>query len=110
DVGRITQMTLDPNRPTASKVAISYDDATNGTKKFAIQSGTGYSIQTVDNTTPTGGGYTSLVYEPFTHGDGTYHAAISYYDSTNSALKYARYAGGGSWASSTVISTGVQRL
>ena len=35
---------------------------------------------------------------------------MSYYDSTNSALKYARYAGGGSWASSTVISTGVQGL
>jgi hypothetical protein len=110
DVGRIAQMTLDPNRPTASKVAIAYDDASHGTKKFAIQSGTGYSIQTVDNTTPAGGGYTSLCYEPFKDGDGTYHAAMSYYDSTNSALKYARYAGGGSWANSTVISTGVQGL
>jgi hypothetical protein len=110
DVGRITQITLDPNRPTASKVAISYDDATTGFKKFAIQSGAGWSIQTVDTTTPTGGGYTSLVYEPFKDADGTYHPAMSYYDSSNSALKYARLSTGTTWINTTVISTGVQGL
>jgi hypothetical protein len=109
DVGRITQMTLDPNRPTASKVAIAYDDATHGTKKFAIQAGTGYTIQTVDNTTPAGGGYTSLTYEPYKDTDGNYHPAMTYYDSSNSALKFARY-NGTAWDNITVVSTGAVGL
>ena len=110
DVGRITSMTLDPNRPTASKVAIAYDDATTGGKKFAIQSGSGWSIQSVDTSTPNGGGYTSLSYEPYKDTDGTYHPTMSYYDSSNSALKFARLTTGTTWAASTLISTGVQGL
>jgi hypothetical protein len=100
---------LDPNRTDSSKIAIAYDDSANGTKKFAIQSGTGYAMSTVDNTTPTGGGYTSLAFEPYKDGD-KYHPVMSYYDSTNSALKFARQNNDGSWAASTVISQGVQGL
>jgi hypothetical protein len=109
DVGRSASMTLDPNRPTTSKLAIAYD-AVGGMKKFAIQSGTGWAFQTVDNTTPTGGGSTSMAWEPYKDTDGQYHAAMSYYDSTNSALKFARQGPGGVWTAITVISQGVQGL
>jgi hypothetical protein len=109
DVGRCTSMILDPNRPTASKIAIAYDDSNGGTKKFAIQSGTGYAITTVDNTTPTGGGYTSLAYEPYLDTDNVYHPVMSYYDSFNSALKFARQSAG-VWTATTVVSQGVQGL
>lgn len=109
DVGRCTSMMLDPNRPTASKIAIAYDDSNGGTKKFAIQSGTGYAITTVDNTTPTGGGYTSLAAEPY-QDSGSYHFVMSYYDSSNSALKFARRNNDATWGASTVIATGVQGL
>jgi hypothetical protein len=43
-------------------VSIAYDDSNTGTKKYAIQKAVGWSIQTVDDATPDGGGYTSLVY------------------------------------------------
>ena len=35
---------------------------------------------------------------------------MSYYDSTNSALKFARQGVGGAWTTSTVISSGAQGL
>jgi hypothetical protein len=110
DVGRCTSMILDPNRPTASKIAIAYDDSNTGAKKFAIQQGAGWTITTVDNTTPMGGGYTSLAYEPFKAEGDVYHPAISYYDSSNSALKFARQGGNGAWDATTVISQGTQGL
>ena len=93
DVGRCVSASLDPNRPDASKIAIAYDDSTNDAKKYAIQSGFGYAITTVDNTTLNGGGYTSLAFEPTVAGDGRYHPAMSYYDSYTTALKFARQNG-----------------
>ncbi|HYO09225.1 MAG TPA: alginate lyase family protein [Tepidisphaeraceae bacterium] len=106
DVGRCTSMTLNPNDPDGSSVAIAYDDSATGAKKFASQLAGRWSIATVDNTTPTGGGYTSLAYTP----DGS--PTISYYDSSNSALKFARLSAGGGtrWSTSTVASTGAQGL
>jgi hypothetical protein len=56
----------------------------------------------------TGGGYTSLAYEPY-QVDGAYHPAMSYYDSTNSALKFARW-DGSSWDATFVATQGVQGL
>jgi hypothetical protein len=109
DVGRCTSMSLDPNRPTASKIAIAYDDSNTGEKKFAIQQGAGWAISTVDSSTPTGGGYTSLAYEPFKESDGVYHPTMSYYDSSNSALKFA-FGSGSDWYSTTVVSQGAQGL
>jgi hypothetical protein len=112
DVGRCASMSLDPNRPTASKIAIAYDDSNTGAKKYAIQDGFGWAITTVDTTTPTGGGYTSLAFEPYTDTDGRYHPTISYYDSSNSALKFARQSGNlsGAWSAQTVISQGAQGM
>ncbi len=105
DVGRCTSMVLDPNRPTASKVAIAYEDSTHGDNKFAIQSGTGYTITTVDPSLTQGGGYTSLVYEPYLSSDNTYHPTMSYYDSGNTAVKFARQ-NGGVWSTQTVYDVG----
>jgi hypothetical protein len=102
-------MSLDPNRPTASKIAIAYDDSNTGEKKFAIQQGAGWAISTVDSSTSTGGGYTSLAYEPFKESDGVYHPTMSYYDSSNSALKFA-FGSGSDWYSTTVVSQGAQGL
>ena len=107
DVGRCTSMTFDPNKPGA--LAIAYDDSNTGAKKFAFEGSTGWVIQTVDNTTPNGGGYTSLAYEPFKDSDGKYHPTMSYYDSSNSALKFARWSGA-SWSNEIVATQGVQGL
>jgi hypothetical protein len=57
-----------------------------------------------------GGGYTSLAYEPFKAEGDVYHPSISYYDSSNSALKFARQGGNGAWDATTVISQGTQGL
>ena len=110
DVGRCTSMILDPNRPTASKIAIAYDDSNGGTKKYAIQAGAGYTITTVDNTTPTGGGYTSLAFEPYTDTDTKYHPVMSYYDSSNSALKFARQGIDGTWATASRLPSTLNAL
>ncbi len=111
DVGRCTSMALDPNQSnTLGNVSIAYDDSNTGAKKYAIQKAAGWSIQTVDEMTPDGGGYTSLVYEPYTSGGNFFHPAISYYDSNNSALKFARQNDDGTWATDTVIETGAQGL
>jgi len=110
DVGRSTSMVLDPNQATVSNVAIAYDDSNTGTKKFAIATSKGWRFSTVDASTPDGGGYTSLAYESFKDSDGAYHPTVSYYDSSNSALKFARRDASGEWFTDTVISTGVQGL
>jgi hypothetical protein len=107
DVGRCTSLVLNPNRP--GSISIAYDDSNTGTKKFAEETPSGYAISTVDSTTPTGGGYTSLAYEPYKDG-GRFNPAISYYDSSNSALKFARQNAAGVWTKDTVISSGAQGL
>jgi hypothetical protein len=98
-------MTLDPNRPTASKVAIAYEDSTHGDNKFAIQSGAAYAITTVDPSLKAGGGYTSLVYQPYKSSDGTYHPSMSYYDSADTSVKFATQSGG-AWTATTVYDVG----
>lgn len=112
DVGRCASASLDPNRPEASKIAIAYDDSTTHAKKYAIQSGFGYAITTVDNTTLNGGGYTSLAFEPYQSGDGRYHPTISYYDSYTTALKFARQNGDQSsaWTAQTLVEQGAQGM
>jgi hypothetical protein len=109
-------MTINPN---TNQLAIAYDDSRTGDKKFAQQSGDTWTIETIDNTLPTGGGYTSLAYEPFKSADKTYHSTLSYYDSTSSALKFARWTGAAAgkganksavWDTTFVATAGVQGL
>ena len=93
DVGRFSSLQLDPNFPTVSQISIAYEDTSNGSFKYAVQSGGGWKTMSIDNTTTEGGGYTSLAFEPFRSGDGTFHPAVSYYDAAEGALKYATFDG-----------------
>ena len=109
DVGRSGMMLLDPNRPTASKVAICYEDTTHGDYKYAIQSGTGWKIQFIDQTTLIGGGYMSMAFSPVADSAGVYQPSVSYYDAGNSALKFA-VTNGLTWSTKTIASAGKQGL
>lgn len=94
DVGRFSSLALDPARPTSTKWAIAYESTGNGTYKYAIQGklagGTQlgeYTIYVVDPSVPRLGGYVSLAF------DQQHRPAISYYDSSNTALKLSRSSG-----------------
>ena len=118
DVGRFSSLLLDPNRPTATKWAIGYEDTSNGNYKYAIQGlfagGTqlnGYTNYTVDNLA-IAGGYVSLAfYDSGTNDTKRYKPAMSYYDAGNSALRYAKSLDSGlTWATQTVATKNVQGL
>ena len=118
DVGRFSSLTLDPNRPDASKWAIGYEDTAHGNYKFALQGlfngGTqvnGFTNYVVDDLSE-GGGYVSLAYyDSGASGAERYKPAMSYYDASNSALRYAQASDTGStWQAQTVISAKVQGL
>jgi hypothetical protein len=109
DVGRSGAMLLDPNRPDASKVAICYEDTTNGDYKFAIQYKTGWKIQFIDQATIMGGGYMSMAFSPNKDAAGVYQPSVSYYDAGSANLKYA-ITDGVSWYTTTVASLGKQGL
>ncbi len=109
DVGRSGAMLLDPNRPDVSKVAICYEDTTNGDYKYAIQYKTGWKIQTIDAATIMGGGYMSMAFSPAKDAAGVYQPSVSYYDAGGANLKYA-ITDGVTWYTTTVASTGKQGL
>lgn len=94
DVGRTPDMQLDPNRPTASKFAIVYSDSTGGGYKYAIQFQSGWRFETVDNTTPIGGGYMSLGFYDSGSSSDRYKPVTSYYDAAVGKLKMAYKTGG----------------
>ena len=77
---------------------ISYHDVTNGDLKYAVKSGTSWTLETVDATGLVGR-FTSLVLDA----QGNPH--ISYYDSTNGDLRYAVKSGTW-WTGEIVDDTG----
>ena len=77
---------------------ISYYDAVNGVLKYAAWTGSGWSIQVVDNSGDVGS-YNSLAL------DSTGAPHISYYDTTNHDLKYAVWSGA-IWTIQTLDSEG----
>jgi hypothetical protein len=81
NVGRYSDLSLDPSRPTASKWAISYDDTTTGTIRFAIQEKSSWTISTVGD----GSGVTSLSF------DSSNLPAVAFYDRKKTAVDVARY-------------------
>jgi hypothetical protein len=93
NVGRYSSLSLDPSRPTASKWAISYDDSSNDTIKFAIQEKSSWTISTVG----TGSGPTSLAF------DNSLEPAIAYYDRKDPAIEVARYDSGSKTFSSAPV-------
>lgn len=97
DVGRFSSLTLDPTRSTSSKWAVAYEDTTNGRVRYAVQGdigpGTfanGYSYYTVEDLTISGG-YISLAFFKSGSTDPTraFLPAVSYYDATNTSLRFA---------------------
>ncbi|HEX8325460.1 MAG TPA: heparinase II/III family protein [Tepidisphaeraceae bacterium] len=100
DVGRFASLQLDPNRPTASKAAVAYEDTTKGTFKYAIQAGDGYKFETIDGTTKEAGGYVSM---RFYDAGETFEPVATYYDAANGHLKYAAR-GDGTWRNTTIAS------
>ena len=118
DVGRFSSLTLDPNRPDASKWAIGYEDTTHGNYKFALQGlfnggsqVNGYTNYVVDDLSE-GGGYVSMAYyDTGVNGAERYKPAMSYYDAGNSALRWAWSTDAGSdWQAQTIVSAKVQGL
>ncbi len=118
DVGRFSSLLLDPNRPTATKWAIGYEDTSNGNYKYALQGlfngGTqidGYTNYTVDNL-QYAGGYVSLAYyDSKSNDDERYKPAMTYYDAANSAVRFAISSDRGStWSTQAVATTGIQGL
>ena len=97
NVGQYSSLALDPSRPTASKFAVSYDDATHGSVKYAIQLGSGWKIYTV--ATGKKGGVTSLAF------DASEQAAVTYYDSKQSALEIAHFSAKAKVFSSSYVAT-----
>ncbi|MGN6724526.1 MAG: heparinase II/III family protein [Tepidisphaeraceae bacterium] len=106
DVGRFPSLQLDPNRPTASKFAIAYEDTTHGSFKYALQSNSSYVYQSIDNTTTIGGGYISM---KFYKSGSVYNPAVSYYDAGKGQLRYA-YSNGKTWTHAIVASRKRQGL
>ncbi|MBC7785574.1 MAG: alginate lyase family protein [Burkholderiales bacterium] len=94
DVGRFASLQLDPNRPTASKFAIAYEDTTNGSFKWTIQYKTGYRFETIDNTTTNAGGYISMQFYDSGSSSDRYKAVATYYDAAKGQLRYAYDTGG----------------
>lgn len=111
DVGRFPSLQLDPNRPTASKWAIVYEDTRNGKYKYTIQQGTGWSTAVIDNTLQLAGGYASLAFYDTGGSDPAtrYRPAASYYDAGDTALRYS-YFDGSAWKPQVVAASKIQGL
>ena len=110
DVGRFSSLLLDPNRKSITRWAIGYEDTSNGNYKYAIQGGfdggtqaNGYTNYTVDDL-PDAGGYVSLAfYDSGTNDNKRYKPAMSYYDASESALRFAKSSdGGATWSADYV--------
>lgn len=112
DVGRWSSMVMDPNRTDASKMAIAYEDTSNGDTKYAIQGSTAaFNIAFVDDMVQAGG-YHSLAFydETGVPGPKRYRASISYYDAEHADLRYAYHDGNVTWASQAIVSKNNQGM
>lgn len=111
DVGRFASLQLDPNRPTASKWAIVYEDTRNGKYKYTIQQGSGWSTTVIDSTLQLAGGYASLSFYDTGSSDPTtrYRPAATYYDAGETALRYSYFDGSG-WRPQIVAARKIQGL
>lgn len=115
DVGKFSQLSLDPARSTATKWSIAYEDtggkryvyATQGNLGGGVQKN-GYTFFTV-STAPSLGGYVSLAF------DSSSRPAVSFYDAATSAVKYSVSAGstssgGVAFSTKTVAESGTTGL
>lgn len=110
DVGKFSQIALDPSRPTSSKFAIAYHDTTGKRVLYAIQGklsgGTvkgAYTIFEVGKSTKLGE-FTSLAF------DANNKATVAYYDAAISGVKFGQAnrttASGLKFTTTTAVETG----
>ncbi|MBC8107977.1 MAG: alginate lyase family protein, partial [Anaerolineae bacterium] len=111
DVGRFSHLVLDPDRTTATKWAIAYEDSSSGDTMYAIAGNlgggtynatTGYTLFKADHNI---GGFISLAF------DSLNRPGISHYDYINGDLRFAKsvgstLAGGINFSAQTVASNG----
>ncbi|MGB7158747.1 MAG: alginate lyase family protein [Tepidisphaeraceae bacterium] len=117
DVGRATSMTLDPNRPEASKFAIAYEDTSNANMKYAIQGtfagaqtvNAGYSIYLVDDMLNAGGYVSFAFYDSGSNDAKRYKPSMTYYNAYNSSLTYAYSPDGTTWEKQTIAGAGASK-
>lgn len=118
DVGRASQLLLDPNRRSVTRWTVAYEDTGRGDYRYAIEGdfdggeqANGFTRYVVHDL-PEGGGYASLAYYDTRAMSGRrYQPAVSYYDAGETALRFATSAdSGATWASEVVASAGVQGL
>ncbi|MFT3788735.1 MAG: alginate lyase family protein [Tepidisphaeraceae bacterium] len=105
DVGRFTNIILDPNRPDLNgRYVIGYEDTTSSAVKYAFNNG-GWKFEKIDPNISILGGYVSLAM--FDTGTGTvgqaganrYQPRLSWYESApDTSLWYAARSADGSWA------------
>jgi hypothetical protein len=102
DVGRYSSLAANP---VTGRWSVAYEDTTHGWFKYADQTKSGWNLTTVDNSTHSGGGYISLVFDP----GNSNRPAMSYYDAYNANLKYASFTGS-SWVRQVVAAKGTVGL
>jgi hypothetical protein len=102
-VGMHSVLMLDPSRPTASKWAIAYQDATHHTIKYAVQYKSGWDIETVGKAT--GSTQIGMTF------NGQDEPMVSYYNAANGDVDVATDSGsfgeGGNWSLMTASDTGL---
>lgn len=108
DVGRFSSLQLDPNSPSVTRWAVGYEDTANGNYKYAIQGDSGFVAYTVDDL-PDAGGYVSLAF--YRDGKKVYQPGMSYYDASESGLRYAGSRDRGkTWTAEYVATKSIQGL
>src|SRR5439155_9420364 len=97
DVGRSSALA---RNPISGVWSVAYDDSSNHQLRFVqlIKGGSQFSV--IDSSSD-GGGFDPLAF------DLTAHPAVSYFDFTNTALKFAKF-NGVSWNTQTIASKGNQ--
>ncbi len=84
NTGRFPSLKVDPG---THRLALAWEDHDGGAFKYASENADGtFSSAVIDNTTPDGGGYVSLAFNP-----ATGSPAFSYYDAGKGDLKLAVY-------------------
>lgn len=117
DVGRFSNLLLDPNRASLTRWAIGYEDTANGDYKYAIEGdfagGTkanGFTNYLVENL-PDAGGYVSLAFRKTSSKTKPWQPAMSYYNADQSELRYAASSdAGATWSAQSVASAKIQGL
>jgi hypothetical protein len=110
DVGRFSQLVLDPSRPTSTKWGIVYEDTSNKRYLYAIQGNINKTGATIKGAytmfevakASSLGGYTSLAY------DSQNRPTVAFYDKASTGIKFAQASSTASGGAKFTVTTAVQ--